>query len=66
LRYTTACPTDRSTLEERKRALKCELESQTCTESYNFQYHCVMDEYAKHLVEICAVATKLIGKKKKK
>lgn len=59
-----ACPTNQSALEERKNALKCEVESQNCTDPTNLKYHCVMNEYANHLVEVCAIATKIVGEER--
>lgn len=58
------CPMDQTALEERKKVLKCESKSQTCTESTNFQYHCVMNEYANQLVEVCAIPTKIVGEER--
>ncbi|XP_056014803.1 uncharacterized protein LOC130052802 [Ostrea edulis] len=58
---SAGCPSDSSTLGERKRALSCQTVHQNCTEPANFRYHCVLNEYANQSIEVCAVATSIIG-----
>lgn len=61
---SAGCPSDPYTLGERKRALSCQTVHQNCTEPANFRYHCVLNEYANQSIEVCAVATSIIGKGK--
>jgi hypothetical protein len=66
LTVNTKCPKDGESFEKRKMTLNCESVRQNCTKPANFQYHCLLNEYANQSVEVCAIATNIIGKIKSK
>lgn len=53
-----SCPTSSFEWEKRKEVKKCSLlaQKQNCTDVSNFEYHCVIDESEKALIEVCAPA----------
>lgn len=53
-----SCPASIFEWERRKEIRKCSLlaQNQNCTDVSNFEYHCVIDESGKALIEVCASA----------
>ncbi|XP_062571607.1 uncharacterized protein LOC134233609 [Saccostrea cucullata] len=62
LREVQNCPTNKDTWEERSRLMDCGNIQHNCSET-SLVYHCLLDQYGRGLMEVCALSTEIIGRR---
>ncbi|XP_062569125.1 uncharacterized protein LOC134231212 [Saccostrea cucullata] len=55
------CPNDTISRNTRAKELGCENINNSCKDSSDFVYHCVLNEWGNGSLEVCAPSTKIIG-----
>lgn len=56
------CPRNKLEWEVRAKKLNCSSVSQKCVKPTDFLYHCVLNENATELIEVCASSKTIHGK----
>ncbi|XP_062577469.1 uncharacterized protein LOC134239314 [Saccostrea cucullata] len=62
VRDVNSCPKDKSSWEERAKLKNCGDVPRKCFTT-DFVYHCILDEYGRRLVELCAESVEVIGRR---
>ncbi|XP_056014800.1 uncharacterized protein LOC130052800 [Ostrea edulis] len=60
-RVTDHCPRNEDEFERRDNKFNCSFYPQNCTSQSSFSYHCVPNAWRNASVEVCAIATTIVG-----
>ncbi|XP_056014869.1 uncharacterized protein LOC125677098 [Ostrea edulis] len=55
------CPNDTESRNLRAKEMNCDSINNTCSNSIDFVYHCLLNEWGNGSIEICAPSTKIVG-----
>lgn len=56
------CPDSTESRNQRAKEVGCELMTNSCADSVDYVYHCLLNEWGNNSMEICAPTTKIVGK----
>lgn len=62
VKHVTECPTDLTSYERAAKQMNCQNLAIDFTKCKRFEYHCLLSENLKSLVEVCAPSIGIVGK----